>query len=157
MDTYPFFQWCNDTGLGTAIRNVTWAFPLIETIHILSLTVLLGSILLMDLRMLGIGIRRIPVSRMQNQLSTYINVSLVVSIVTGVMLFLSEALKAYDNLAFRPKITLLLLAVIFHYTVHNKATSSVKPGGPGWGKVAAVVSLFLWFGVGAAGRAIGFV
>ena len=154
----PFFQWCNDTALGTGIRNVTWAFPLIETIHILSLTVLLGSILMMDLRMLGVGIRRIPVSRMQNQLAGYINVSLVVAIITGFMLFLSEALKAYDNLAFRPKITLLLLAVIFHYTVHIRATSSVKPAGPPvWGKLAAVVSLVLWFGVGAAGRAIGFV
>lgn len=157
MDTYPFFKWCDETWLGVSIRNTTWAFPLIETIHILSLTVLLGGILMMDLRMLGIGIRRIPVSRMQNQLSRYINVSLVISVVTGFLLFVSESLKAYDNQAFRPKITLLALATIFHYTLHSKAMSSDAPGGPAWGKLAALVSLVLWFGVGAAGRAIGFV
>jgi len=157
MDTYPFFKWCDETSLAHAIRGNTWAFPLIETIHILALTVLLGGILLMDLRMLGIGIRRIPVARMQNQLASYINVSLVVGIVTGFLLFISEALKAYDNQAFRPKITLLAMATIFHYTAHSKATSSATPGGPGWAKIAAVVSIVLWFGVGAAGRAIGFV
>lgn len=157
MDMYPFYQWCDETTLGQGIRGVTWAFPLIETIHILALTVLLGGILLIDFRLLGIAVPRIPVSRMARELASYINWSLLIIIVTGILLFLSEALKAYDNQAFRPKVTLLVLAMIFHYTVHGKATSDVSPSGPAWGKVAAVISIVLWFGVGTAGRAIGFV
>jgi hypothetical protein len=157
MDLYPFYKWCDETTLGQAIRGVTWAFPFIETVHILALTVLLGSILLIDFRLLGIAIPRIPAGKIAAELATYINWSLVIIIVSGVLLFLSEALKAYDNAAFRPKITLLVLAMIFHYTVHNKAASSTSPSGPPWAKAAALISIALWFGVGTAGRAIGFV
>lgn len=156
MDTYPFFQWCDETTIGAAIRGVTWAFPFIETVHILALTVLLGSILLIDFHLLGLAIPRIPASRMARELRSYINWSLVIILVTGVLLFLSEALKAYDNQAFRPKITMLVLAMIFHYTVHEKTTSGSSTSGVG-AKVVGLVSLALWFGVGAAGRAIGFV
>jgi hypothetical protein len=153
----PFFKWCDTTTLGLAIRGVTWAFPLIETIHILALTVLFGGIMLVDFRLLGIAVRTIPVARIQQELHRYVNVSLVVIILTGIMLFLSEALKAYDNAAFFPKIILLALAIVYHYTVHAKAAASPLPSGPAWGKVAALVSMALWLGVGVAGRAIGFV
>lgn len=158
MNLLPFFTWCDETWLGQAIRGVTWAFPLIETIHILALAVLLGAIMLIDFRLLGIAVRRIPAPKMQRELSGYINWSLAIILVTGVMLFLSEALKAYDNAAFLPKITLLALAMLFHYTVHNRTTLNASPAGTGGAaKVVAVVSLCLWFGVGMAGRAIGFV
>ena len=152
----PFFKWCDATAIGQGIRGTTWEFPLIETIHILALAVLLGSILMIDLRLLGV-LHRIPVSKMQRELGTYINVSLVIILITGVLLFLSEASKAYGNAAFLPKITLLALAMIYHYTVHRKAGLSESPSGPAWGKVAALISIGLWFGVGVAGRAIGFV
>jgi hypothetical protein len=158
LDTLPFFKWCDSTWIGTSIRNVTWAFPLIETFHILALTVLLGAILMIDLRLLGVAIRNIPLSRMQRELSKYINWSLAVAICTGILLFLSEAMKCYDNSAIRPKITMLTLAIIWHYTAHRKTTLNDKPLSRTPARAAvALVSLMLWFGVGAAGRAIGFV
>lgn len=157
MDLHSFFEWCDASALGLAVRGNTWAFPLIETIHILAITVLLGSILMTDLRMLGIAVRGIPVARLQRQLSKGIDISLVIVLVTGILLFLSEAVKLDDNIAFRPKMILLATAILFHYTLHNRATASDAPAGPAWGKFAALVSILLWFGVGAAGRAIGFV
>ncbi len=157
MSLLPFFKWADASPLGHAVRGNTWAFPLIETVHILALAVLLGFILLIDLRLLGIGPKRIPVAQLERQLHRYINWSLVLILTTGVLLWASEAIKTYDNAAFRPKIILLVLAVTYHYTVHRRAATSESPSGPAWGKIAAVVSLTLWFGVGIAGRAIGFV
>jgi len=153
----PFFQWCDASWLGQAIRGVTWAFPLIETIHILALAVLLGSILLINLRLLDLWIHGWSAAQMARVLSPYIWISLLVIVVSGVLLFLSEALKAFDNAAFFPKITLLILATLFHYTIYRKAAATESEHPPVWCKLAAVLSLALWFGVGVAGRAIGFV
>lgn len=154
---WPFFQWCDATWLGESIRSVTWAFPLIETIHILALAVLLGSIFLLNLRLLGIWIHGWTAKHMAGVLAPYIWVSLVVILVSGILLFLSEAIKAYGNAAFAPKIVLLLLAMAYHYTIYRKATANETETTPIRAKLAALVSLALWFGVGVAGRAIGFV
>ena len=153
MNMLWLYTWCDGTRLGQAIRGVTWAFPLIETIHIIALLVLLGGILMVDISLLG-GLRRLTPAHIMRQVRPFVNWSLLVILITGVLLFLSEALKAYDNDAFRPKVTLLAMAIIWHYTVHRRAESSEIPGS---GKIAALGSILLWFGVGVAGRAIGFV
>lgn len=155
--TYPFFKWCDDTWLCNAIKATTWVFPLTETIHILALVVLLGSILLVDLRLLGLGIRKFTPSQIYAELRTYIGWGLAIILVTGWLLFMAEPLKAYDNMAFLPKITLLFSAILFHYTLFRKASSINTPYIPVIAKFAALVSLILWFGIGVAGRAIGFV
>jgi uncharacterized membrane protein len=151
----PFYTWCDQTAAGAFVRGNTWAFPLIETVHIMALAVLFGSLFLIDLRLLGAKMRDLPAARIGRELNVYMNWSIAVILVTGVLLFLSEALKAYGNDAFRPKIILLTLALLYHYTVHKRALRAEEP--PAWGKLAGALSLLLWFGVGAAGRAIGFV
>jgi hypothetical protein len=155
--TYPFFKWCDDTWLCNAIKATTWVFPLAETIHILALVVLLGSIMLVDFRLLGLGIRRFSPLRISNELKTYIAWALGVILVTGWLLFMAEPLKAYDNMAFMPKMALLFSAILFHYTAFRKASSIDSTSIPVLAKFAALLSLFLWFGIGVAGRAIGFV
>ena len=155
MNLQPFFLWCNETAIGEYTRSTTWAFLLIETIHILALAVLLGGILLVDLRLLGVTLDQFTPAKLQKELNRYINWSLVAIIVSGIPLFCSEADKSYDNDAFRPKIVLLLLAILFHYTVHKRIALNDSHGVSA--KAVAILSLFLWFGVGAAGRAIGFV
>lgn len=155
--TIPFFRWCDQTWLCNAIKGTTWVFPLTETIHILALVVLLGSIMLLDFRLLGIGIRNWTPWRIANELRRYILCALVVILVTGWLLFMAEPMKAYDNMAFLPKMTLLFSAILFHYTVFRKASSIDKLYTPVTAKFAALVSLFLWFGIGVMGRAIGFV
>lgn len=149
----PFFKWCDATSLGQAIRGVTWAFPAIETIHIMAMIALLGGAMVMDISLLG-GLRRLTPSHIAHQVKPFMNIGLVVMLVTGILLFLSEALKCYDNDAFFPKMIALALAIIWTYTVHNKALKSEVPGSA---KLVAIVSLVLWFSVGVAGRAIGFV
>jgi hypothetical protein len=149
----PFFKWCDATTLGQAIRGVTWAFPAIETIHIMAMIGLIGGVMIMAISLLG-GLRQLTPAHIANQVWPYMNIGLVIMLITGFLLFLSEALKCYDNDAFRPKMICLALAIVWTYTVLRKA---VKSDISGSGKLAAVVAVVLWFGVGVAGRAIGFV
>jgi len=155
--TFPFFKWCDGTWLCNAIKATTWVFPLTETVHILALVVLLGSILLLDFRLLGIGIRYWTPSRISKELETYVKWALVLILLTGWILFMAEPLKAYDNMAFLPKMVFLVAAIVYHYTIFRRYSSIDKPAIPMMGRFAALFSLFLWFGIGVAGRAIGFV
>jgi hypothetical protein len=155
MDLYFIYRWAEDTALGGWIRGNTWPFPLIETFHILALALFMGALFLIDLRLMGLRMGGITAQRLNKELNTYINWGIIVILVSGAMLFMSEGIKSYDNAAFRPKIALLIAALVFHYTGHKKAVSTEQP--PSWGALAGALSLALWFGVGAAGRAIGFV
>jgi hypothetical protein len=104
---------------------------------------------------MGLKMGGISAARLNRELNSYINWGIVVILVSGALLFASEGGKLYDNDAFTPKMVLLVLALIFHYTGHKKAVATEQP--PSWGALAGALSLLLWFGVGAAGRAIGFV
>jgi hypothetical protein len=154
--TLGFFKWIDGTAICNAIKATTWVFPFTETIHILALAMALGAMLMINFRLLGI-IRNWTPAQMVGQLSGFINWGIWIIIGTGIILAWAEPLKAYDNLAFLPKMTLLLLAVVYQYTLYPKAEKIDQPKIPIWGKLAALVSIGLWFGVGVMGRAIGFV
>jgi hypothetical protein len=154
----PFFQWSNNIWVGHAISGTTWAFPLIETIHILALTVMYGAMILIDLRLMGVGMRKQSVSLLTRNLEPYMTWGLIVMLVTGYLLFTSEAMKCYVNDGFRFKMLVLVPAVLFQCTLFRWVTrqDDVKRSRPlGW--VVSALSLVLWLGVGAGGRAIGFV
>ena len=83
-------------------------------------------------------------------------VGMAVTIGSGSLLFVSEAMKCYGSPPFFVKMGFLFTALVFTFTLHRKLTKRNTPPPPVWGKVAAGLSLFLWFGVGLAGRAIAF-
>ena len=119
----PFFEWCDQTAIGVWIRDdSTWAFPIIETFHILALTLLFGTILIVDLRLLGRGMQRQTASLLAKELGPWMYGSLALILPTGVLLFLSEALKCYGNDGFRFKMVFLAAALIFHFTAFRSAT-----------------------------------
>jgi hypothetical protein len=152
----PFFQWCDTTLIGEYIRSKTWVFPVIETIHILAMTVLYGAIILVDLRLMNIGLRKQPVSLLARSLNPYVQSGIALMLLTGTLLFLSEAMKAYSNDGFHFKMFFLGSALIFQYTLWPIVTKKERVSlGLGW--ATAILSLALWFGVGVGGRAIGFV
>jgi hypothetical protein len=154
---YPFFEWCEATTIGNGIRNSQWAFAAIESVHLLALAAIGGAVLVVDMRLLGLGLRRQPIAEVARSAAPWFVGSLIVMLVTGVALFLSEAVKCYYSTPFWVKMSSLALAMIFSFTVRRTVTlaeeSRVRPI---WHKVVAVVSLSLWFGVGAGGRWIGF-
>jgi hypothetical protein len=149
------FQWLGQTPLTAFMRQSTYAFALVETFHLLSLSILGGSILLVDLRLLGIGLRSQSPAVLDRELKPYLIGGLTVSIVTGSLLVSAEPMKCYYNLAFRMKMLFLALAVFFYFVVQERLFRREPGGGNLSGKLAGIVSLLLWLSVGLAGRAIG--
>jgi hypothetical protein len=157
MTLLPFFQWCENSGVGETIRSSSWLFPVIESFHLLGLAVIGGAVLVVDLRLLGFGLRRQPVSQLASDAQRWLVGSLIVMLVTGTLLFTSEAIKCYYHIAFWVKMTSLLLAIVFTFTVRRKVTMADEAQlNPLWSKAVAVISVALWSGVGIGGRWIGF-
>jgi hypothetical protein len=152
-----FFEWCEASAIGEAIRSSPWLFPVIESIHLLGLAMLGGALLVLDLRLLNLALRLQPVTQLAKDTQPWVVGSLVVMISTGIPLFLSESIKCYYSPAFWVKMTALPLAILFTFTVRRKiATADETRVRPALYKLVALVSLSLWFTVGAGGRWIGF-
>jgi hypothetical protein len=153
----PMFQWCNSLWISESIRDSTWIFAVLEIVHLLGMAVLLGSLVVFHVRLLGLGMRRQPVAVLARDLWPWTAGGLAVMIMTGFLMFLSEAMKCYASPPFGIKMLLLALAVPSHLIVFRHA-QHLNDGSrlPLWTKPAAGISLLLWFGVGVAGRAIGF-
>jgi len=140
-----------------AIRNSQWLFPVIESIHLLALIVIAGAVLVVDMRLFGLGLRRQPVAELAQDVQPWFVGSLIVMLATGFLLFLSEAIKCYYSTAFTVKMTSLLLAIVFTFTVRRYVVLADESRvGALWSKLVAVVSIALWSGVGIGGRWIGF-
>jgi hypothetical protein len=157
MDLLPFFDWCYQTSLGETIRESTWLFPLIEAFHLIGFGLTLGAVLIVDLRLLGVGLSRQPAALIWDSVRPWIIGGVTIMFASGIPLFMSESIKCYYSPAFWVKMTCLLLALVFMFTfrrrvVRNEAASDQ----PIIGRMTAVISLGLWFGVAWGGRWIGF-
>jgi hypothetical protein len=151
-----FFEWCDGTMAGAWVRSGTWQFPMIETIHILSLAMLYGCVVVISLRLMGVLMKGWTVSGITREVTPYANWSLGIILVTGTLLWLSEATKTFDNIAFWTKVVLLFSAIVFHFSVVRRVTRNEEVS-RGTGFFVGALSLFLWLGIGCAGRAIAFV
>jgi hypothetical protein len=130
-------------------------FPTLEVCHILGFTVTLGTIALLDFRVLGLALRRQAIPDLARDLAPWTLAGLVTVLLSGPLLFSSDPDMYYLNRSFQFKMVCLLAAIIFNYTVHRKMVRSDKPGGSG--KLLASISLLLWAGVIGGGIFIGFV
>ena len=155
--TLANFQWLEATWLGTVVRQSLWMFPVIECVHLLALAMLGGTVLLVDMRLLGLGLSDQSSADLAKKVQPWMIGSLITSIVTGILMFLSEAVKCYYSPPFWYKMTLLILATIFALTWRRRVATS-DPGriSPLAVKLTAIVSVALWFGVGFSGRWIAF-
>ena len=157
MSLLAFARWCEASALGEAVRTSSWAFAAIESVHLLALAAIGGAVLIVDLRLLGFGLTRQPVRELAREAQPWLVASLLVLLTTGIALFCSEAIKCYNSTPFAVKMVSLALAMLFTFTVRYKVVrmdeTRVRPL---YFKLIALVSLALWFGVGAGGRWIGF-
>jgi hypothetical protein len=157
MSLLPFFEWCESTAIGAAIRNSLWLFPVIESVHLLALALIGGAVLVVDLRLLGLGLRRQPVAQLARDVQPWLAGGLAVMLASGFLLFLSEAIKCYYSAAFRTKMSFLLPALVFTWTIRRRVAAAAESGAkPLRNRLVAGISLTLWSIVGAAGRWIGF-
>ncbi len=161
-DMMSFCKWLEHTSVGTHVRESLWLFPTIETLHFFGIVLLVGSTSALDLRLLGLSLRDQSVSKVAARLLPWAWVGFAVQITTGTLLFSSEAVKCYTNLAFRMKMLMILLAgvnaLVFHWTAYRSvekwddaATTPIAA------KFAGSFSILLWFGIVAAGRWIAFI
>ena len=155
MDLLAFAEWCESTGLGQIVRESVWLFPVIEAAHLLGLSLLGGVVLIVDLRLLGAGLVGAPAALLARQLRPWLTAAVVTMIATGVLLFLSEAVKCYYSQAFWVKILTFPIAIAFTYAVRQRVAESDTTS-RGLAVLTATASLSLWFVVAAAGRWIGF-
>jgi hypothetical protein len=154
----PFFEWCGRTWLGTTVRDTVWAFPVIETFHLLALAILLGTVLIVNLRAFGLGAQRSSRSRMAGELEPFMRVSLAVLILSGIPMAMSEPMKCFESYSFPIKMILLVLAILWHFTVERRwTTPDAIRLTPLKSKLAAGFSILLWAGIGAAGKGIPYV
>ena len=151
-----FFEWCDASALGEWVRSSLWLFPVIEAVHLLGLCVLGGALLVVDLRLLGAGLKRQTIAELHAQMRPWLLAAVVVMGVTGLLLFLSEAVKCYYNQSFWVKITTLPIALLFTFTVRARVAHSGGLDTSARTRAVGAASIALWFIVAAAGRWIGF-
>ena len=116
-----------------------------------------GAVLIVDLRLLGVGLSRQPVAQLSAGTEPWLLASLALMFTSGTLLFVSESIKCYYNYAFWIKMTSLFLVLLFTFTVRRRVTQTdLASDRPLSGRVAGLISLLLWFGVAWGGRWIGF-
>jgi hypothetical protein len=154
----PFFNWAERSAMGTAVRDSIWQFAAIEAVHLLALAVIGGAVLVVDLRLLGLGLRRQSVADVARDAAPWLNASLAMMLITGFPLMASlAASKYYVNFAFQLKMLFLFLAIVYTYTVRRSFVRRDESRiNPMTAKIVAIVSILLWSGVGIMGRGIGF-
>ncbi len=157
MSLLELFQWVQFSPPLVAMRSSEWLFPVIATIHLMGLSVVGGSVLVVDLRLLGLGLRRQPVAQVASDAEPWLWRGLAVMVATGIPLFMCFATKYYYLTFFWVKMTALVLVIAFNVAVRRRLTmASDAQTRPGWSKLVAVVSLSLWTTVAIGGRWIGF-
>jgi Family of unknown function (DUF6644) len=156
MSLLDFFQWCEQSGIGDAIRNSTWLFPFIEAFHLVGLGLTAGAVLVVDLRLLGYGLKNHPLSQLAKDTQPWLFGSLTMMFASGIPLFISEATKCYYSFAFWVKMASLFLVLVFTFTIKRRVTMMDEMETMSRRKVTAFISLALWFGVAWGGRWIGF-
>lgn len=152
----PFFEWCDATALGAVVRNSLWLFPVIEAVHLLGLSVLGGALLVVDLRLLGVGLKKQTIAELADQMRPWLVGAISVMATTGLLLFLSESIKCYYNDAFWLKIETLPVALLFSFTIRARVAGAGGLDASPRTRLVGVTSIGLWFIVAAAGRWIGF-
>jgi len=136
------------------LNSSALAFPILECFHIVGFAFSVGTIALVDFRLLGWGMRRETPAQIASDTFYWTLGGLVVMVMSGLMLFSSDPDMYYLNWAFDLKMFFLVLAIIFQYTIHRKTANSAAPGS---GKLVACISIFLWCCVIFGGIFIGFL
>lgn len=155
-----FLNWLYDTPIAFAIREHETLFPWIESLHVLAIVLVVGTISIVDLRLLGLASRNRPATMLMREILPYTWIAFVVAVITGSLLFSSNAPKYAHNPYFQAKMALLVLAgcnmAVFHLIGARDIIRWDVAATPVAAKAAGGISLLLWIAVVACGRWIGF-
>lgn len=162
MDLKIFAGWLEDRDFAQTIASSTWMFPAIEVVHVVALTLVVGSIAMLDLRLIGVARHDRGVIELTAETLPWTWSAFIVAVVSGALMFSSAATKYFSNTPFQIKMLLLLLAgvnmAVFHLTIHTTVDrwNHARPA-PRSARIAGLMSLLFWIGVVVFGRWVGFV
>jgi hypothetical protein len=153
--------WIENTPVATAIRQSTFLFPAVETVHVLATVIVVGSVTMLDLRLLNIAWRSYSIREVHEDVLPWTWTSFGIAAIAGSLLFSSSATKYYHNGPFRMKMVLLALVAInaacFELGTYRRVRNrEAQANIPIFARIAGALGLLLWIGVVACGRWIGF-
>ncbi|HEX5226895.1 MAG TPA: DUF6644 family protein [Bryobacteraceae bacterium] len=153
-------EWLDGTPWSAMMRHSNWAFPALDVIHTLGIVLVAGTILLVDLRLMGVGLRGVTIQRLVARIVPATLWGFLLMLASGALLFSTEAVKMYRSDLFRVKMILILMAglnaLIFHRTVYRDTAGWDPAAAPVRAKLAGLLSLIFWIAIIAAGRAIAY-
>jgi hypothetical protein len=156
-----FCEWLAATPWSIALHESLFMYPLVESVHVLTLCVFVGMSVILDMRLLGLALRRVPASEVTDRLVPWMMAGFVVMFATGLLLFYAIPVRSYQNIFFRLKVIALVLAgtnaVAFHYGVHMRVGEwdrDLLP--PKSARIAGAASLVLWAVIIVCGRMIAY-
>lgn len=157
MSLFELFEWLGNTPWSIALHESRYAFLVVLTIHVLTLSVFVGTALMIDLRLLGVTMMRVPASQVIARLVPWSAAGLILMITSGALLFYAAPLVRYQNVFFRMKMATLVLALLnawlFHRTVYRRIADWDRDAvPPRAARLAGGLSLVLWVVIITAGR-----
>jgi hypothetical protein len=161
MSLLPFFEWLAQTPASVAIAESVWAFPIVESVHVLGLCLFVGLATVIDLRLLSLVLRDVAVSDLMKRLLPWVTAGFVIMVISGVLTFLNAPARYYENIFFRIKFTALLLAGANAWYFHSGVWLKISEWDrdaftPFKARLAGTVSLALWGCIVVAGRMIAY-
>ena len=159
-DAQTIWSWLEASGIAVAMREWTWAYPIVEITHIIGFVVLVGAAFMFDLRLLGVS-RWLPLTDLARHLLGWSRLSLLLVLPTGFLMFMTNATKLVENPVFRLKLILIVLAGINAFVFRRWISKSIEhwntnAGSPLMAKLSAAFSLMAWSAVISCGRLIAF-
>ena len=161
LSLLTFCEWLANTPGSIALHESIYVYPVIESIHVLTLCLFLGLAAMLDLRLLGITMRETPVSEMADRLLPWTIAGFVVMVISGAFLCYGIPVRTYQNIFFRIKVVLLVLsgvnAFVFHSTIYRKVAEwNLDTVPPIRARLAGGLSLLFWASIVVAGRMIAY-
>ena len=161
MSITGFCQWLADTPGSIALHESLWVYPIVESVHVLTLCVFLGLTVMLDLRLLGVAFRSARVSEVTRRLLPWTTAGFLIMVASGLLLFYAIPVRTFQNIFFRVKLAMLILAGlnvwVFHSTIYpTVAAWDLDTVPPKRARVAGGLSLALWAGIIVAGRMIAY-
>jgi hypothetical protein len=156
MSLLPFFQWMENLSVSEFVRQSTYLSAVFNLAHLLSLVVFIGAVVVVDLRLMGTGMKDRPLAEVARYTRPWLMWSFFALFLTGIPQLTTYAMKQYYSPFFWFKMEVLIVAVIYTMTVRQRVTQANEARiGPVWGKLVALVSLALWIAVIVPARYIG--
>ena len=161
MSLLGVFEWLAHTRASVAMTESVWMFPIVESVHVLALCLFVGMATILDLRLVSLVMRDLPVSEVANRLLPWTAAGFVLMLASGALTFLNAPVRYYENIFFRIKMAALVLAGlnawVFHAGIWRRVTSWDRDAvAPFSARLAGGLSLVLWACIVVAGRMIAY-